>query len=918
MGVVLFKFLLVALLAVQVQAQEGAFNSACLHGLNDAASPATLGNCESPDLLNTESNLDGTAILKRKGYSVSSNLAITTSSVSGSHSFIDSGGNRQDIVCQDRNCAKSTNGNAFVVFLTTAGSSGPVPTRWSFVDTGGILYGANNKRDAIMRYDGTVLSYPTGMPTGSILELSQDRLIVGDISGLPNRVHRSSAGAYEQFTPGVNGEDSFFDDIGAAGDRIRGIKCISGNCFYFKTASITLCEESDQYATECSVISPTIGTTDAAAIVAAGSTLYFRAQDKNFWELSSSGLRQISKKIPNLVKSQLGGLTGGENTNTQTTQADWAAGSQRPSGSWDYGTTNGSIFPSSVTLVDTSSSNFAAGTLSGLTTSYIGNSIQLSSAAFLIRNGDFATADTTDWTCSAAGAGSACGYNGAGAGYVYAGINGGTPSSAIKILDQNDNVLYTDGGIGQATCNTGTLDLYALGLSTRTLKLGFFGNGNGAAASLVSSTFTAISSITFSCTYINSGGGSFGTVGYSPGPDNVKINRYFALQQSSVTPALFTSRIFDATVTTTIGGPFLPSTSTPIGTNLAYSVRSSTSPNNDLWGAWSSISSGTRITQTSHYWQYVSTFTSSVGTSTPRIDAINLPLATTGQFVTQCIQPNQSISVWGTLSCAQTLAGAGSLVYYTTSALTCGALPTGDPSTWQTSMANNATVTIATNTAVKIGFRSLLGSATDQAQVDSCVLSWNEGTAIQPSWATYDSVKNAVYWTSTVSGSSVTNRLLKFDRNLEYWYPFDISAQAPRMINNTLYFGGASSGTWNIYGSVDSDDGQAINAYWKSKDIGSDSPFAQKSFKSLSILSRNNVTGSMTGTWTLSNAQTQSYTISLATGSGISYARSNYLLPLTSPQEFINVKVGNNSSTPFEVLGIGLTWAVLPWKVSGP
>ncbi len=882
-------------------------------GLNDSLTPAALGPCESPSLLNVESNLDGTAIIKRKGFSKFADLTIGTSPVNGSHSYIDSSGNRLDIVCQDRNCAKSTNGNAFALFLTTAATG---ITRWSFVDQGGILYGANNRRDPILKYDGTTLSYPVGMPEGSILELTQDRLVVGDISGNPNRIHLSSAGAYEQFSLGVTDEDSFFDNIGAAGDRVRGIKCIGGNCFIFKTASITLCEMAGQYNTQCSVISPVIGTTDPASIVAAGSSLYFRAQDKSYWEINHAGLKQISKKIPNLVKSQTGGVSGGENSNTQTTQADWQAGSQRPSGSWDTSTINGSIFPSSVTLVDTSSSDFTNGTLGVLTTNYAG-SVRLSSAPFLIYNGDFATSDTTGWTCSAAGPNSACGFN-AGAGYVYAGVNGGSPSSAIKILDQNDNVLYTDNGVGQATCTNGTLDLSLLGISSQTMKLGFFANGNGTAASLISSTFSAISSITFNCSYINAGGGSFGTIGYSPGPDDVKTNRYFDISQSSVTPALFQSRIFDTVFTTPTGGPFLVALSSQPGSGLSFAIRSSTSPNNDMWGGWSTISSGTRIDKTQRYWQYNSTFTTSVGTTTPRLDSVNLPAVTTGQFVTQCIQPGSSISSWGTLSCAQTLAGAGSIVYFTTSAATCGALPTSDPLTWQTTTPNNATVSIATNTAVKIGWRSLLGSTTDQAQVDACVLYWNEGTPSQPSWAAYDSITNSIYWTATVGAAPYTNRLLKYDRNLDQWYPMTVSAQAPRLINNDMFFGSASSGTWNKYGQVDADGGAAIESFWTSKDVGGDSPFKEKNFKTLSILSRNQGTGSMTGTWTLSNAITGSYTISLSTGAGISYARSNYNLPLSSPQQFIRVQIGNNSSTPFEVMGLGITWQTLPWRVSGP
>lgn len=915
--------LLAVLLAASAQAQE--WNSSCFGGLNDADTPAVLGNCESPDLLNVEANLSGTAILKRKGFSNTASLTIATAPVTGSHSFIDSAGNRLDIVCQDRNCSKSTNGNAFTTFLTTAATG---ITRWSFVDQGGILYGANDRRDPIFRYDGTTFTSPIGMPQGSILELTQDRLAIGDISGEPNRIHFSSAGAYEQFTVGVNPEDSFFDDVGASGDRVRGIRCIQGSCFVFKTASITLYDMGDQYTTQASVISPNIGTTDPASIVAAGADLYFRAQDKNYWRIGRGGLEQISKKIPNLVKSQSGGLGGGEQTNTQTTKADWDAGDQTPDSSWNTATYSGSIFPSSVTLVDTSSLNFIAGTIpAALTATSNEGSVQFSTAPFRIYNGDFEDGTCTGsslvyWDCVAGGSGvcsfdptfSISGSCGAG---VYVPASGGRQSFVSIRNEANDAELYTtDGSIG--VLSGGTIDIAALGLSTQSIRVRFRAiNSVGSEGYLTSSTFTAVSSISWS----GVSGGAFGWGQL----DDIKVNRYFSLYQSSATPAFFLSRVFDTAFSTPTGGPFVLSLTTQAlgGTNIATNIRSSANGSSG-WTAWTAISSGTRIAEVNRYQQYGSTFTTSVGTATPVLSAVSLAYATTGQFVTQCIEPNSLISAWGTLSCAQTLAGNGSLVYYATSAVSCAALPTstapvnsfGTAQAGWTQQTNNATLSIATNTAVFIGWRSLMTSATDQAQVDACVISRNEGTPSQPSWAAYDSRMQAVYWTSTIDGAAATNRLLKYDLNLGEWFPFDIAAQAPRVINNELYFGGAAAGTWNRFGLVDSDDGAAINAYWTSKDVGSDSPFHEKDFKTLSILNRNQGTGSMTGTWTNSIGNTGSYTISLSTGAGISYARSNYNLPKRSPQNFMKIRLGNNSSTPFEVLGIGLTWTVLPWKVA--
>lgn len=959
----MIALLLAALLSLPAAAQEaGQFNSSCFLGLNDADTPAVIPPCESPTLLNTESNLDGTAILKRKGFSKFADLTISTSPVTGSHSFIDSSGNSLVIVCQDRNCAKSTNGNAFSTFLTTAASG---ITRWSFVDQGGILYGANNKFDPIMKYDGTTRTSPTGMPLGSILALTQDRLAVGDIQNLPNRVHYSSAGAYEQFTVGVNPEDSFFDDIGADGDRIRGIKCIQGNCLIFKTASITLCEMADQYSTRCSVISPNIGTTDPASIVAAGSSLYFRAQDKNYWEIGRNGLVQISKKIPNLVKSQSGGLGGGENSNTQTTQTDWQNGTQTPASSWNTTTISGSIFPSSTSFVDVSTASFALGSgagagvganavvqvgFVGVTSTYTARydaTIQPESAdpvwsTLFAQTAPTLSAGTMTMTAagnqgwyrdySASGVSRLAVFRAmvGGAGTSTAAFtvtqfkSGGGTGAKISLSHGDGGVFYGKSGSFFESGGQNSFSTYTYLISTDSV-VSYWRNGVFKASEAVTSSVdsaTETTRIQFS--------GQTNALG-----DGTAYLRFFYYGDSSAVmgnPAsnipdisTFSSRIFDTALSTPTPGTFVSTQTLPTGTAVTYAVRVSSSPNNDMWDAYQELgATPSRPTlAVKRYWQYKITLKHLNLVDSPGVSGAGLTIATTGQFVAQCIQPNSSISSWGTLSCAQTLTGAGSHVFYATSALTCAALPTTHPvdaagavqSGW-TAQTNNATVTIATNTAVYIGWRSLLGSATDQAQVDACVLAWNEGTPAQPSWAAYDSVKNAIYWTATVDGASATNRLLKYDRNLEQWYPWDIAAQAPRSVNNTLYFGGAAAGTWNTYGLVDADAGASINSFWTSKDVGGDRPFQEKDFKTLSLLSRNQGTGSLTGTWTNSIGNTGDYTISLSTGAGITYARSNFYLPKKSPQNFMKVRIGNNSSTPFEVLGIGLTWQVLPWRVA--
>lgn len=915
----MISFLLAAFLAIPAAAQDARFQSACFHGLDDTNAPAVLDQCDGQDMLDVESNLSGSSIIKRKGYAKSADMTITTAPITGSHFYTDTSGNQIQIVCQDRNCARSVNGGAFTVIHTTASAG---VTRWSIVSAGGIAYMANDMRDLVIKVNGASTSTPVGIPQGSILELTQQRLIVGDVAGVPNRVYYSSAGAFENFTTGSNSQDPYYDDLGSPGDKITGLKYHGNFLYVFKTKSITVCELSDQYSSICTILSPTIGTSDPGSIVSAGDALYFKAQDKTYWAIEGGRLRLLSRKIANLVKSQ---NQGAQRSNTQTTTADWTAGVQSPTGTWNTATLSGSIFPSSVTFVDTSSTQFNAGTLpASLTTTTNPGYIQFSSAAYQIYNGTFETGDLTYWTCSTAGgtcqvsaAGKIDGTYGA---QVYSNTSGSNVQATVSILNPTNTVLYSVTYTQDPTILTQgrSIDLYALGLSTQTLKIKFDTNSDGNVASLTSTTFTAISSITWSARSV-SGGFGWGQL------DTIQVNRYFSLYQASATPAFYMSQVYDVGLTTAVGGPFVVglTTETGGGTNIVFETRSGAAASAMPY-AWTSISSGSRITEYKRYEQYGSTFTTSVGTATPILDYASLAFATTGFYRTQCIQPNSAITSWGILSCAQTLGGiGGNIVYYASATTTCGGLPTTDPldtTKWNgTPVSNNATLSIATNTAVEIAWRSLLGSATDQAQVDACTLYWNEGVSAQPTVGTYDPIKNAVYWNTTVNNAAYSNRLLKYDRNLDSWYPFSITATNPTMVGTSLYFGGASSGTWNLYGGNDSDNGAAIGAYWKSKDIGGESPFVEKDFSRLSVLSRNQGSGTLSATVTLSNGKTSSYSISLSTTTGLVYARSNYNLPLASPQNFANVKLSNaNANEPFEVLGFQMDYTLKPWRVSGP
>lgn len=911
-------FKLLALLASLASAQQGTLGLQNFWGLNDTDSPATVDTAQSPDLLNTESNLAGTAILKRRGFSREAAFTVSTAAITGATKFTDSNGNVQRVVCHDRYCAKSTNGNAYSNFLSTAGGTGSVPTRWSFVNIGGTLYGANDSRDPIMSWDGTTLSYPVGPPAGSLLELTDGRLVVADTSANPNRLAYSNKGTYTLFTTGVNSVDPWTDDMGAPGDRTTAMKYDRGRLYVFKRQSITVGIIGDQYTTPYTVISNNVGTQDPLSLVSAPDGLYFTASDGGYWRVNENGLTLISQKISNFVKNK---LSGALRSNTQTTQADWNAGTQVPAASWNTTTNPGSMFNSSATIVDTSSSDFVAGTMVNLSTAINGELffVQPGSATFL--NASIETDGTTNWPSVIGFSRSNTGNSGfygtwtwkANADALGTGNSTNDPFARVYVLDVNGSTVTT---FSPPTLFNGMSPTqYTFDVSTQPIK-------------------TMALHIQQSPTHPSASGYEGITTGYFIRPSSVVFvmgdysGSGFGLQfdlwepPSFSTYAQFTSQYFDTSFTTPTWGPMTVTVSSIAARSTGASItfQTKTSNTNDGLGqsALQVLTNGAApLSPVRRYLVYQAswTVTASTVTNADFYDA-TLVAATTGQFVTQCIQPSSSITSWGILSCAQTLTGNGSLTFASTSAATCVNLSSAT-GPW-TAISNNATVNVATNTAFAIRITNLLTSATDQAQLDACTVYWQEGSAAQPVNGVYNPINNSIYWTATTTASTQGDRVLKYDLNLYQFYPFDLRATSLLFDNNTLYFGSSTGGYWNKYGSVDSDNGSNINAWWKSKDFAGASAFQETTYQSSSIVARNQSAGTLTETVGLSNALSFPHTISMSTTSTISYIRDNYRINLASPQSFVNIKFQNNSAVTFEVLGLKIDYFSSPWRVLNP
>lgn len=220
-------------------------------------------------------------------------------------------------------------------------------------------------------------------------------------------------------------------------------------------------------------------------------------------------------------------------------------------------------------------------------------------------------------------------------------------------------------------------------------------------------------------------------------------------------------------------------------------------------------------------------------------------------------------------------------------------------------------------TATYAGVRALFGTDSwdDQPTLNSYTINWFEGSASDKMYATYF---NDGLWFSVTSGTGATtnNRIHRFDMINQDWTIYDLGNNGMFVKNNALYLGSATGGKIFKYGENDNDNGMAINAYWKSKDFISDSPFTVKDYPNLSVSAGSVQNSSMTVTYTVDGSSSSSYQFPLYQPRK-SFQNYNRNLPQGVQGNTINVKFGNNAADqPFEVFGAQIGIRPKSWTPS--
>jgi len=806
-----------------------------------------------------------------------------------------------------------------------------------------------NGSDTMFFWDGTSTGSVSGAPTCSAIDCFRNRVILGNCSGTLSQLRMSGELDGTDYTIPASpvSTSPAVISLGGVNDGKR-LRCVMGT---YQDVLVMGKEDStwglygfDRRDFAVREISREVGCVENRSVREKQGSLYWLSK-RGVEKMTGPSITRVSDPVRDLVDTII--VSGGNSrSNTDSSQTDFEAGNLTASGPgapMSATISPGNIVPSSATLLDNTTSLFSLGTcsgcgvnpngyvhFSGITSTYV---FRYDANVSPTNDGWSITGSPTEsvsggsltFTCSS---GSDTLYK-----KTFSGSSGVGTNTMLVARGQNSAPNTDTTLIFQF--NKGSTVFGAVYISTWQVVYRANGLVNAGVETLVQpaySTYTVIvGTITNPAVYFYRNGvfKASGTISASPtvseatircntaaSPATVFVDFFHIstdiphpLNTDFVSVATFTSRILDTTFSTPTFGS-LDVTSFPIsGTTLSYSIRSSTSPNNDLWSSYASIANNTQPSDKSRYAQYRATFSQSGLTESPGITIVTLPSATTGYFISQCRNPGTAITDWGLFQCNQVLNNGG-ITFSISTGPTCNSV-TRTTATF-TAQTNNTVISVAT--AAYVAYRVLfdLDSGTETPTLNDCTINWDEGTS-RPALAS-EVYRDRYYlaYTSGTSGTVVNDRLLVLDSR-DQWVLHDApNCSSLGLYNRKLYCGDSAS-TGFVY-QMDvgqDDDGASFTSTIKTKDFDFGNTWQKKELKRMY--------------YDLAGLPDPGYAISLTPSYTIDASTDTFSLNAINLNEdysrFIAAKVpadlSNNVSARWFSFGLTHSGLQGPWKVFG-
>lgn len=883
------------------------FTSTKFKGLNSNDNSVMLDPSEAQDLLNVDVTNGGKSIKKRKGFGLHKALGTGQPIRGGYHAFNSNGDNYQ-LWGSSTNLYGITSGETPVLLV----SSATLGATWDCADTQGYSYCVNSSRDGFFKTDGSTMTW-YGSPLGTMVESTPDRMIVAGNSSYPNTLYISESNNFTNHTTGVNETDAFTEVIAAPGSRLTHIRWGCGRILWWKDASFGYFDFDDQYTAQVKIISDTIGTFDNTSAIDPSGQVWFRGQDAHTWKYDCSSLSKESTDITPTIQASGRRVS---NSWSQTSQSDFQSGTISPSsslsttisqndltvssfaaveysgtgsaGQWDSGTASSvTIYTSSITLTKNNSGNIVN---PDFETNWVGNTNGWSNDGSQAGNVSWVQSYAESVTCGVIDRQHASNM-------AFAGSSTGLSLWRFEAVDSDGNIFAYTSLLGGDDCSwtKSTLTIPSIYVGRR----GSFRIRTIKATSGLQNIFNNTGSYilgTSASIYHNNGNAGDGSLYVFI--DNIENG------SSTITSGFFTSQLFDTGLTSAtyqLQADFSVNTSTP-----SFSLETSTSSS----GVFSTILTSTGTNAVGYrYARYCSTISITASDNArTAISSVTVIARSTGIYYST-VENAPNLTAWSIFSADRQLNGGGQTFYIRSSTNSFDVL-SATPA-W-TEQSIGGLVVVATGTYFQIRDDFTITTATHTPTLNNFTVNWYEGEASDQAYMFYfdDAIWESVAYGA---GQSANNYIFKRDLVSDGWTLYTIGTGGMLNQDQTLYFGDSSLGNIFSYGGETSDNGTAINSYWRSKTFSGGDPFVQNQFNAIDLFAKKDSGTTLAVTYTTDTSTATSYSMSLSTSN--SMVQSRKMLPNGKLGHTLDLRIGDNSiSSDWEFFGYRVNYTPLPYR----
>ncbi len=759
------------------------------------------------------------------------------------HEYIDSSNNFWLLFVTSNTLYGSKDGGGNNQILTS--TFGITSTsRFSATNAFGKAYLVDGSTNVII-FDGTTVTASTSIPKGTTIEFFAERLVVGGVSGSASTLYMSEAGDPEDWTTDTTlDSDAFSTQIRQAnGYPIRSVKRFRSGLMVFKDNSMDFFTLSaDGLTFSQTPVSSRIGTTFPETVHSADNVLRWLAFD-GFYEYNGAIITRISEPIQATIEN-LSQLSSASRYYTETSQTSFSAGT---SSGTSITVVADSVVLSTWTDLDTTGADFAAGTLTNLTTQTVDGALYLSTTNTNMSNNSFESGSGTDadnWT--------------EGTHAIRTSTSTTAQSGTYSMIGTSDYTAPDSSDCSQDQTSA-SMSLRILDTSGSTLESRTFSVTTSWVQQSIDMTAYAGRSVKFNATMLKRSQVGVGGCGFAPfesvaisdtflangstitfyvkafGTGNKQIAYdLFENGVSTITSGSILSQIFDTTLSSATWMPSTP-TYNANGHTLTFTTQvSNDGVTFDSTASWTPGSAPTSANK--RYIQYRIDFaTSSTGTALPFVSDVTLAAR---QRSGRYISPSFSISgatSWLPFDGTVTLNdGSQTFELYldtdSSKSIANGTPVAGTYISSQT-ITDGATpsIPIGSNTFAFIGSTFTITAATQAPQMDDFTVNWAEGSStFYPVSMFFDQDS---YWALSISSPTGNDSIFIFDQNRAWTKYTDLPVFYMSLYRTRPYFGSSEAGDivrFQVTDLYTDFDGGAIDAYWISKDFDMGFPLTPK------------------------------------------------------------------------------------------